>query len=101
MMRSPASAGPGARQLGAGAAFAFPLMIGAIRAGAMGLYRDSPGPLTGAALGGCLLGDAATMPLATRLSQEMTASIVFFIALGWAGDRGAFARASSSLAPIS
>jgi hypothetical protein len=39
--------------------------------------------------------------MATRLSQERTASIVFFIALGWAGDRGAFARASSSLAPIS
>ena len=57
--------------------------------------------ITGAALGDCLLGDAATVPLATRLSQEMTASIVFFIALGWAGDRGAFARASSSLAPIS
>jgi hypothetical protein len=43
----------------------------------------------------------STVPLATRSSQEMTASIVFFSALGWAGDRGAFARASSSMAPIS
>ena len=44
----------------------------------------------------------STVPLATtRSSQEMTASIVFFIALGWAGDRGALSRASSSLAPIS
>jgi hypothetical protein len=36
-----------------------------------------------------------------RLAQEITESIVFFSALGWAGDRGALARASSSLAPIS
>ncbi len=31
----------------------------------------------------------------------MTASSVFFRALGWAGDRGALARASESLAPMS
>ena len=77
------------------------MAFGNQRLGATGLYRDSPGPLTAAVLGDCLLGDAATVLLATRLGQEMTASIVFFIALGWAGDRGAFARASSSLAPIS
>jgi hypothetical protein len=53
-----------ARQLGAGAVFAFPLMIGAIRAGVMGLYRRLPGPLPGAQLGDCLLlGDAATVLL--------------------------------------
>jgi hypothetical protein len=53
-----------ARGLGAEAVFAFPLMIGAIRAGVMGLYRGSPGPLTGAAFGDCLLlGDAATVLL--------------------------------------
>lgn len=34
---------PGARQIGVGAVFSFPLTIGAIRAGEMGLYRDSPG----------------------------------------------------------
>ena len=33
--------------------------------------------------------------------QAMTASIVFFSALGWAGDLGAFFRACSSLAPSS
>ena len=33
--------------------------------------------------------------------QAMTASIVFFSALGWAGDLGAFFRACSSLAPRS
>jgi hypothetical protein len=33
--------------------------------------------------------------------QEMTASIVFFNALGWAGVLGALARASSSFAPSS
>jgi len=53
-----------ARRLGAEAVFAFPLMIGAIRAGVMGLYRDSPGALASAALGDCLLlGDVATVLL--------------------------------------
>jgi hypothetical protein len=33
--------------------------------------------------------------------QAMTASIVFFSALGWAGDLGAFFRACSSLSPMS
>ena len=33
--------------------------------------------------------------------QAMTASTVFFSALGWAGDLGAFFRACSSLAPSS
>ena len=33
--------------------------------------------------------------------QAMTASIVFFSALGWAGDLGAFFRACSILAPSS
>ena len=48
--------------------FAFPLMIGAIRAGVMGLYRDSPGPLAGPALGDCLLlGDVATVLLVDGL----------------------------------
>jgi hypothetical protein len=53
-----------ARQLGAAAVFAFPLMIGAIRSGVMGLYRSTPGPLPNAQLGDCLLlGDAATVLL--------------------------------------
>ena len=37
---------PAARQAGAAAVFAFPLQVGAIRAGVMGLYRERPGPLS-------------------------------------------------------
>ena len=42
-------------------------------------------------------------PIVTRLalSQARTALTVFFSALGWAGDLGAFFRACSSLAPSS
>jgi ANTAR domain len=55
---------PAARQLGAGAVFAFPLTVGAIRAGALGLYRGSPGPLSDGQLGDLLiLADAATVML--------------------------------------
>ena len=55
---------PEARRLGAGAIFAFPLMVGAIQAGVMGLYRSSPGPLDSVRLGdGLVLADAATMLL--------------------------------------
>jgi hypothetical protein len=52
-----------ARRAGAAAVFAFPLMIGAIRAGVMGLYRGVSGPL-GPHFGDCLiLADAATVLL--------------------------------------
>jgi ANTAR domain/GAF domain len=55
---------PAARRLGAGAVFAFPLIVGAIRAGVLGLYRDSPGPLPDRQLGDLLiLADAATVML--------------------------------------
>jgi hypothetical protein len=55
---------PAACQLGAGAVFAFPLIVGAIRAGVLGLYRGSPGPLPGRQLGDLLiLADAATVLL--------------------------------------
>jgi hypothetical protein len=65
-----------ARRLGAGAVFAFPLMIGAIRAGVMGLYRDSPGPLAGPALGDCLLlGDVATVLLVDGLGASAGGSV--------------------------
>jgi hypothetical protein len=37
---------PAARQAGAAAVFAFPLQVGAIRAGVMGLYRERAGMLT-------------------------------------------------------
>jgi ANTAR domain len=55
---------PEARQLGAAAGYVFPLAIGAILAGVMGLYRSSPGPLSGPQLGDCLLlTDTATVLL--------------------------------------
>jgi hypothetical protein len=50
--------------LGAGAVFAFPLTIGAIRAGVMGLYRAAPGPLPRERFGDALiLADAAAVLL--------------------------------------
>jgi hypothetical protein len=53
---------PAARQLGAGAVFVFPLIVGAIRAGVLGLYRGAPGPLSDRQLGDLLiLADAATV----------------------------------------
>jgi ANTAR domain len=53
-----------AGQLGAAAVFAFPLAVGAIVAGTMGMHRNSPGPLTRAQLGdSLLLADAATVLL--------------------------------------
>jgi ANTAR domain len=55
---------PAACQLGAGAVFAFPLIVGAIRAGVLGLYRGAPGPLPGRQFGDLLiLADAATLML--------------------------------------
>jgi hypothetical protein len=55
---------PAAARLGAGAVFAFPLIVGAIRAGVLGLYRGSPGPLSGRQLGDVLiLADVATVML--------------------------------------
>ena len=55
---------PEARRTGATAVFAFPLVIGAIRAGVIGLYRDSAGPLSSLQLRDCLLlADTATVLL--------------------------------------
>jgi hypothetical protein len=55
---------PEARELGAEAVFAFPLMVGAIRAGVMGLYRGSAGSLPDGLLGDLLiLADIATLML--------------------------------------
>jgi hypothetical protein len=51
-------------QAGAAAIFAFPLRIGAIRAGVMGLYRNRPGPLSASRLGDALVfADTATLLL--------------------------------------
>jgi hypothetical protein len=53
-----------ARQAGAAAVFTFPLRIGAIRAGVMGLYRDRVGQLSDVQLGDALLfADAAALLL--------------------------------------
>ena len=58
---------PAAMQRGARAVFAFPLTIGSIRVGVMGLYRDSAGPLPAAQLRDCLLlADTATVLLIKR-----------------------------------
>jgi hypothetical protein len=55
---------PAANQAGAAAVFAFPLVVGAIRAGVLGLYRDRPGPLSDFQLGDALtFADTATMLL--------------------------------------
>jgi ANTAR domain len=55
---------PAACLAGAAAMFAFPLRVGAIRAGVMGMYRDRRGPLSAFQLDDALvLADAATLLL--------------------------------------
>jgi ANTAR domain len=55
---------PAACQAGAAAVFAFPLQVGVIRAGVMGLYRGRPGPLSAFQLGDALVfADTATLLL--------------------------------------
>jgi ANTAR domain len=62
---------PAARLAGASAVFAFPLQVGAIRAGVMGLYRVQAGPLSGFQLGDALLfADTATMLLLEDADQS-------------------------------
>jgi hypothetical protein len=57
-------------QAGAAAIFAFPLRIGAIRAGVLGLYRERPGPLTAFQLGDVLIfADTATVLLLDAQDQ--------------------------------
>jgi hypothetical protein len=55
---------PAASQAGAAAVFVFPLVVGAIRAGVLGLYRDRPGSMSDSQLGDALtFADTATMLL--------------------------------------
>jgi hypothetical protein len=62
--------GPAAHAAGAAAIFAFPLRIGAIRAGVLSLHRAQPGPLTAAQLGDALiLADTATLLLLDAQDQ--------------------------------
>ena len=64
---------PAARLAGAAAIFAFPLQVGAIRTGVMGLYRARTGPLSTFQLGDALLfADTATLLLLD--AQDQTAS---------------------------
>jgi hypothetical protein len=61
---------PAARQAGAAAIFAFPLQVGAIRAGVMGLYRERPGTLSAFQLGDALVfADIATLLLLDAQDQ--------------------------------
>ena len=55
---------PAAARAGAAAVFVFPLRVGAIQAGVLGLYRARPGPLTDLQLGDALIfADTATLLL--------------------------------------
>jgi hypothetical protein len=66
---------PEAGRTGATAVFTFPLMIGAIQAGVIGLYRSSPGPLSSPQLGDCLhLADIATVLLLDGLGGGGTSA---------------------------
>jgi hypothetical protein len=66
---------PAALQAGATAIFVFPLQIGAIRAGAMGLYRARPGRLTASELGDALVfADTAALLLLDSAGQTATGS---------------------------
>jgi hypothetical protein len=59
-----------AGQAGATAVFVFPLQVGAIRVGVMGLYRERPGPLSGSQLGDALVfADTATLLLLEAQDQ--------------------------------
>jgi ANTAR domain len=62
---------PAALLAGVAAVFVFPLRIGAIRAGVMGLYRDRPGPLSAFQLGDALVfADAATLLLMMKAQYQ-------------------------------
>jgi len=61
---------PAARQAGAAAIFAFPLEIGAIRSGVLGLYREQAGALSALQLGDALsFADTATLLLLDSQDQ--------------------------------
>ena len=62
---------PAARKLGAAAVFGFPLTMGAIQAGVLGLYRSSAGPLAAEQLRDCLLlSDIALVLLLSNADQD-------------------------------
>jgi hypothetical protein len=62
-------------QAGAAAVFAFPLAVGAIRAGVLSLYRDRPGALSARQLGDALLfADTATLLLLNAQANRSPAA---------------------------
>ena len=66
---------PAARRAGAAAMFAFPLRIGAIQTGVMGLYRDRAGPLSDVQLGDALIfADTAALLLISADEAGETAA---------------------------
>lgn len=79
-LASPASAAqwpiftPAAISAGAGAIFAFPLQVGAIRIGGMGLYRARPGPLSGEQLADALAFSSAAFTLVLDQAQPGAAA---------------------------
>ncbi len=71
---------PAARQAGAAAIFVFPLQLGPIRTGVMGLYRGQAGPLSTFQLGDALVfADTATVLLLDAQDQQDQAA-------DWAAD---------------
>jgi hypothetical protein len=85
---------PAACLAGAGAVFAFPLAVGAIRAGVLGLYRDQPGSLSGVQLGDALLfADTATLLLLDAQAQGVDA-----YDSEYAGGAGGAGRQAADLA---
>jgi ANTAR domain len=75
---------PQAREDGVAAVFAFPLIVGAIRAGVLGLYRRWPGPLRDGQLGDLLvLADMATMLLLDTVGDGAATAADGYIAGAW------------------
>jgi ANTAR domain len=78
---------PAAGQAGAGAIFVFPLRIGAIRAGVLGLYRERPGPLSAVQLGDALVfADTATLLLLDAQDQTVGSAAVLAAGTGPGGQ---------------
>lgn len=63
---------PAAISAGAGAVFAFPLQVGAIRVGVLDLYRKRPGPLSEEQLADALVFTSIALTLTLRQSRPET-----------------------------
>jgi hypothetical protein len=89
-------------QAGAAAVFAFPLAVGAIRAGVLSLYRDRPGALSARQLGDALLfADTATLLLLNAQANRPPAAKTNgepadFSGIGWRSTRPPGCSPSSS-----